>query len=60
MLEIIRRAGPIGAPAILRELGEPITLRVLQKDLKHLRQAGWIIAIGRGKAITYRVKEEDG
>ncbi|MBI4735028.1 MAG: putative DNA binding domain-containing protein [candidate division NC10 bacterium] len=55
ILEILRRSGPLAAPSIHQELGEPITLRALQADLKRLRETGRIISSGRGRATRYRL-----
>jgi ATP-dependent DNA helicase RecG len=60
VLAILRGSGPLRASDILRELGEPITLRALQTELKHLREARLIVAIGRGRATTYRSEGKDG
>ena len=60
VLAILRGSGPLRVPDILRELGEPITLRALQTELKHLREARLIVAIGRGQATTYRSEGKDG
>ena len=56
--EILGQLGPLRAPALLEALGEPITLRALQIQLKRLREAGHISALGRGKATTYRLTGE--
>lgn len=58
ILEILGQLGPLRAPALLEALGEPITLRALQIQLKRLREAGHISALGRGKATTYRLTGE--
>lgn len=55
VLEILRRSGPLGASVILQQLSERITLRALQADLKRLREAGRIIASGKGRATAYRL-----
>lgn len=56
---ILHRFGPLTAPAILKKLGESITLRALQTELRRLREAGRIVVVGRGRATTYRVEGED-
>ena len=57
VLEILRRAGPLGATAILEELGESITLRSLQRELRRLARAELIEASGQGRSTTYRLAE---
>ncbi|MBI2898893.1 MAG: putative DNA binding domain-containing protein [Planctomycetes bacterium] len=57
VLSVVHRLGPIRASAILKELGEPIAMRTLQRELRRLRAVGVIIAIGRGEATIYRVGE---
>lgn len=59
VLEILRRAGPLGTSAILRELGEAITVRSLQTEIVRLREAGLIDASGKGRATTYRLRGQD-
>lgn len=55
VLRILHRSEALTAAAILRELGETITLRALQKELKRLREGGQIVAVGRGKTTRYQV-----
>ena len=54
VLRIVRRSGPLGAPAILRELGEPLALRSLQRVLRELERTGLVESSGRGRAKAYR------
>jgi ATP-dependent DNA helicase RecG len=58
IVKIIRASGPLGASAILRGLGEPITLRSLQTELARLRKAGLLDATGKGRSTTYRLPGE--
>ncbi|MCE9637120.1 MAG: hypothetical protein K8T90_15555 [Planctomycetes bacterium] len=57
MLEIVRSEGPVGAPAVLTQLGEPLALRSLQRILRELQRAGLVAASGKGRATTYRSPE---
>ncbi|MCE9581718.1 MAG: putative DNA binding domain-containing protein [Planctomycetes bacterium] len=57
VVKILHASGPLGAPAILRELGEAITIRSLQTELGRLRKAGMIHASGKGRATTYHLGE---
>ncbi|MBI5369257.1 MAG: hypothetical protein HZA54_19630 [Planctomycetes bacterium] len=57
ILQLVRRLGPTRAAEILRALGEPITLRTLQRELGRLRESGSILARGRGEATTYEAVE---
>ncbi len=60
VLAILRRSGPLRAPAILKKLPSPLPLRTLQRELKRLQQGGRIVVIGKGKATAYRVAREQG
>lgn len=57
VMHILSEHGPLGSPDILRELGEPITQRALQADIRRLQDAGLVVASGKGRAATYRVVE---
>ena len=50
IVQIVSR-GPLGAPDLLRELAEDVTLRSLQTNLRALREAGRIVAVGKGRAL---------
>lgn len=54
ILTIVRKRGSANAREILQALGEPITLRTLQRTLRQLREGGWIVAVGRGESTAYR------
>lgn len=58
ILTVLREKGPLGFSALLRELGEPISQRALQNELRCLRRAGLITAMGKGRATTYRVEDK--
>ena len=59
IVQIVSR-GPLGAPDLLRELAEDVTLRSLQTNLRALREAGRIVAVGKGRATVYQLPSEDG
>ena len=54
IVAILMERGPLGSAALLRELGEPITQRALQTELRRLREAGLVASAGKGRATTYR------
>jgi ATP-dependent DNA helicase RecG len=56
IMKILSRRGPIGASKILEELGEPITMRTVQRELRRLRDSGRFVARGRGEATSYEAR----
>jgi len=58
ILAILREHGPLRSARILEELGESITQRALQSELKRLCDAGEVIVSGRARATTYRISED--
>ena len=56
-MHILSEHGPLSSSDILRELGEPITKRALQADIRRLQDAGFVVATGKGRATSYRVVE---
>jgi len=58
ILAVLGQHGPLRAPAVLKALGEPITLRTLQRELRRLREVGRVVARGRGELTTYNLAEE--
>lgn len=59
IVQILSRLGPLSAPALLQKLAEDVTLRSLQTDLRSLRDAGRVVAIGRGRATVYQLRSAD-
>ena len=57
ILAILREHGSLSSAQILEELGESITQRALQSELKRLCEAGVVIATGKARATTYRTAE---
>ncbi len=60
VLAILRQSGPLSAPAILMKVGESITLRALQRELRRLRDAGHVVVTGKGRATTYQAAGKAG
>jgi ATP-dependent DNA helicase RecG len=58
ILAILRERGPLSSTRILEELGESITQRALQAELKRLCEARVLVAIGKARATTYRAAED--
>lgn len=58
ILSILEERGPLGSSALLREIGEPVTQRSLQTELRRLRESGLIASSGKGRATTYRMHGE--
>ena len=57
ILAILRERGSVGSAALLAALGESITQRALQNELRRLREAGLVVAAGKARATTYRLKK---
>jgi ATP-dependent DNA helicase RecG len=55
VVALLETSGPLLASELLKELGDPITLRALQTDLRVLREAGRIVAEGKARATRYRI-----
>jgi len=53
ILAILADATQLGTPEILDRLGENITVRSLQTELKRLRESGLIVSRGRGRATVH-------
>lgn len=55
VLEVLRQLGSAGASEIHHRLGEPISLRTLQMELRRLRESSLVTTTGQGAATKYRV-----
>lgn len=55
ILAALSRMGPATGPAILEQIGEPISLRTVQRELGRLRKAGWVVSVGRKRGTLYRL-----
>ena len=57
VVALLETSGPLLASEILKKLGDAITLRALQTDLRDLREAGRIVAEGKARATRYRTAQ---
>jgi predicted HTH transcriptional regulator len=55
VVALLETSGPLLASEILKDLGDAITLRALQTDLRVLRESGRIVAEGKARATRYRI-----
>lgn len=55
VVALLETSGPLLASEILKGLGDAITLRALQTDLRVLRESGRIVAEGKARATRYRM-----
>jgi len=58
ILVILRRSGPLSVSDVLKELGESVPLRSLQRELKQLVIKRKLAVSGKGKATTYRITDK--
>jgi ATP-dependent DNA helicase RecG len=53
ILGILRQTGGLSAMDVLDRLGEDVTVRAIQKELRRLREAGLVRSRGVGKSTAY-------
>jgi ATP-dependent DNA helicase RecG len=55
ILALLRERKELTSAELLTLLGDPITQRYLQKELRALQAGGFVIASGRGRGTAYRL-----
>lgn len=58
ILKIVGHLGPVRASEILKELGERIAMRTLQRELRRLRESRHIVVRGRGEGTSYELAKD--